>query len=131
MPVVVDTAHFLLERDPALRRVLLRRTDSKFPLQDIDAVFAPVEAAVVDVAGDWDVLVDLRRAPARVEAGFEAAMSAHMEPLLARFRRRALLVRSAVGVLQVSRVSGHMSAQDKDTAVFRDDEAAAVAFLAG
>lgn len=129
MSVLVDNEHFHIERDERLRRVTLRRTDSKFALADVDAVFAPVAAALAGVDGD-DLLLDMRRAPPRPEDGFEAAMNKHLAPLMVRFRRRAVLVRSAVGVLQVSRVSKRMGSTDDDTAVFQGDEAGALDWLA-
>jgi hypothetical protein len=130
MIVVVDTAHFHAERDERRRLIVLRRSDSRFAIADMGEVFAPVEAALADVDG-WQLLLDMRRAPARPEEGFEDAMQTHMGPLMARFARRAVLVRSAVGVLQVSRVSKKLGGSDDDIAVFRDDEAGALAWLTG
>ena len=129
MTIVVDTPDFLIERDDARRLIRLRRTESKFSLDKVDAIFAPVVAALAEFDG-WSLLLDMRRAPPRTDDAFEAAINVHLNPILVRFRRRAVLVRSAVGVLQVNRVSKKMGATDDDTAVFRDDEAAAEAFLA-
>lgn len=130
MSVLVDNAHFHIERDAARRLMRVRRTDSKFALADVDAVFAPVVAALADVDATWSLLLDMRRAPPRVEDGFEAAINRQLAPLMTRFRRRAILVRSAVGVLQVNRVSKMNGGGDDDTAIFRDDEPAAEAWLA-
>ena len=135
MPALVETADFVVERDDTrrivfVRRVFVRRTDSRFAQHEIAAVFAPVEAACAAFDGTWALLLDVRRAPARLEEGFDRALSVHFEPLMARFRRRAVVVRSAAGLLQVHRVSTHVVSQDRDTAVFKDD-VAAEAFLVG
>jgi hypothetical protein len=52
---------------------------------------------------DLALLIDARDAPARNDAEFEETFARARRPILAQFGRVAVLVRSAVGKLQVTR----------------------------
>ncbi|MEQ8453739.1 MAG: hypothetical protein RLO52_14190 [Sandaracinaceae bacterium] len=69
------------------------------------------------------VVVDLRSAPSRNDPAFEATVAPLRKRLFTDFARRAVLVRSAVGKLQVKR---HAAQDGIDVEVFHDlDEAVA------
>jgi hypothetical protein len=78
--------------------------------------------------GKLALLVDVREAPARNDNPFEAEISRAIETAAAIFKRRAALVKSAVGKLQVKRL-----AKDRGDANFPifSDESEAIAFLRG
>lgn len=93
---------------------VLRRADRIVQVARTDRAFASVEeldrahTEVVNILdalprAELSILVDLRLAPGRNEADVEAAMAPHRLRLFEGFARRAVLVRSAVGRLQVRR----------------------------
>ncbi|HEX3598039.1 MAG TPA: hypothetical protein VHU80_23175 [Polyangiaceae bacterium] len=73
------------------------------------------------------LLIDLRVAPPRNDEAFESEVTRVVNPLLSRFRAHAFLVRTAVGTLQVRRLSTSNGIPPNN--VF-SDEAAAMAYLA-
>ena len=75
----------------------------------------------------WGLIVDMRRAPARNDPGFEDAMKPLRAEVQRRFARVAVLLSSAVGVLQVERLR---TTEHADSLTTRD-EAEAVAFARG
>ena len=107
--------------------VQVTRTDRGFAsAEEIERAHTEMEAVLDALERERrSILVDLRRAPSRNDPEFEQAMVAHRQRMFARFRRRAVLVRSAVGGLQVrrhARQDGH-----GDLEVFTDLEAALTA----
>ncbi|MEM6294022.1 MAG: hypothetical protein AAGA54_22280 [Myxococcota bacterium] len=105
----------------------IRRTDKRS--DDMDAFlrsFDDIYAAVGEGRlAQTDLLIDLRRGLGRNDVEFEQRLAARRKELFMRFRRSALLVRTAVGQLQVRR---HMEADGVEPAVFLD-ETEAVAWL--
>jgi hypothetical protein len=75
----------------------------------------------------YRLLVDLRDGPLRTDRAFEARFEKFRVEMLRGYARTAILVRSAVGKLQVQR---HARADATPLQVF-DDERAAMEFLAG
>jgi hypothetical protein len=71
------------------------------------------------------LLADLRRAPPRNDPEFELAFREHVRPLFVGFARTAVLVRTAVGKLQVLRTTR----EDGNGVTTFDDEEAALAFF--
>jgi sulfite reductase (NADPH) flavoprotein alpha-component len=86
--------------------VLLRRTD-----QAVDSLEAlreendRVMAKMRPVHRHWGIVVDMRAAPSRNDPEFEAAMQPLRTKVSEGYLRVALLVNSASGVLQVSRIT--------------------------
>ena len=76
-------------------------------------------------SGTLAMLVDVRDAPPRNDAAFEAEVLESLRLLAAQFPKRATLVRTAVGKLQTQRLA---RAREDDVRVFTD-EAEARAFL--
>ena len=75
----------------------------------------------------YRLLVDLREGPFRTDRAFEERFEKFRAEMLRGYARTAILVRSAVGKLQVQR---HAREDATPLQVF-DDEGAALAFLAG
>jgi hypothetical protein len=73
------------------------------------------------------LLVDLRAAPPRTDDRLDAPLSRFRPRLMASFARTALVVRTAVGRLQVNR----LAKEDRTTTLVTQDEGEAVAYLMG
>ena len=131
MVPLVSTAYFTFAHDGARRLVCLARTAQRFELDDIEgalsAMIPALTAAGLEPAG-LRLLVDLRDGPARNDPAFEAKMNQLMQDFMMRFQKYAVLVRSAVGALQVTRLARPW-AEALEGSIFRD-EASALAFLA-
>ncbi len=103
---------------------------TKMGIADIPKLFADVSAVGAHIDRPrYGLLIDTRAAPMNNHDDFEGAMRAHIAAHTAGYRRRAVLVATAAGVLQVSR-TGRDLANDGGVAptIFRD-EAEAMAFL--
>jgi hypothetical protein len=74
------------------------------------------------------LLIDLRAAPARNDSAFEAEISRIVNLVVTAFRKHAFLVKTAVGSLQVRRMSAANGATPDATF---SSEAAALAYLSG
>jgi hypothetical protein len=123
---LLATRHFAIDLDRARR--LIRATRSGVPfesIEEIDLEVARLGAALDRMHGEWRLLVDLRAVPLRNDPAFEMAIQRLRRRLLAGAARAALLVRTAVGALQVTR---HVREDHGDAEVF-DDEARALAYL--
>lgn len=124
---VVTTVHFALDVDDDARVARITRTSTPLDAATVDAAFAPVTDALAKIDhASWSLLLDLRAAPLRHDPELETALSPRVTGLSRNFRRQALLVRTAVGVLQVNRVS--REAVGAAPSVFRD-EGEALAWL--
>ncbi|HEX4448853.1 MAG TPA: hypothetical protein VH044_19060 [Polyangiaceae bacterium] len=125
--VLFSDAHVTVTLDEA--RGFARYTRSRAPYATLDELrtshAAMVAALPVPVPAGIRLLVDLREAPPRNDEAFEA----EMRPLLAQFMQgfaaRAVLVKSAVGRLQVQRLARPYEARPQ---VF-DDEGKALQHL--
>ena len=107
MVPLLRTAHFTFAHDGARRLVCLARTAHRLEVDEIDGAFAGMLPALTAAGLDparLRLLVDVRDGPARNDPAFEAKMNVHMQALVGRFEKCAVLVRSAVGVLQVKRL---------------------------
>jgi hypothetical protein len=126
MRIVFSGAAFEVQHDEVLQVVVLRRSPARLTLPDVGPAFVGVHPVLARLAhGDTAILVDMRAAPLRNEEAYEQAMGEAIEQAVAGFRRKAILVRTAVGALQVSRTTRHV--WDDDTArpeVFRDESEA-------
>lgn len=126
---LAHTVHWVISRDERRRLVRLTRTSTPFTsLEDLERSMALVQAAMARVdRGRHGLLVDIREAPLRTDPSFEARFARHRTAMLAGYARVAVLVRSAVGKLQVAR----HARQDGMTVYVAEDEAAAIAYAAG
>lgn len=104
--------------------VLVRRTAAHFDsAEDVERGHAELVQVLDGLPREQlALLVDLRQAPARNDPEFERLMQAYRPRIFARFARRAVLVKTAVGRLHVqrhARSDGH-----SDLGVFTDEQAA-------
>lgn len=112
-------------------RRVIRYTRSSKPFASIDDALATFRA--VGLASRqldrsrYGLLSDVREAPGRNDPAFEAAVAKHRNDLFVGFAKRATLVRTASGALQVQRINREM--HWPDVHVFHD-EAEALAYLA-
>jgi hypothetical protein len=131
MMPLLTTPHWILEIDRDRAIVRVRRTAE--PIASLDAFrthIPAIRAALAGVDGArHGLLVDLRDGPMRSDPAFESAVRTLREEVFYGFARRATLVRTAVGRLQVTRVARESPAPAGSTAVFMD-EAEALAWLA-
>jgi hypothetical protein len=102
---LLTTEHLVIDEEPERRLVRMLRTDA--PL-DSPAVMQSLLAAIIKATRPLDkprlrVLVDLRRAPMRV-GKFDPQLRA-LQQTVREYARSAVVVRTAVGSLQVSRIS--------------------------
>jgi hypothetical protein len=128
--IVVQNEYLFLERDAASSLFRFARTKRPYPLT---AAFIESIQQVIDVfeqinRAQYKLLIDMREAPLRNHEGFESSAAPSLDRLFGGFAKTAILVRTAVGELQFSRLrrEGKMSALE--STVFRD-EAAALAYL--
>jgi hypothetical protein len=108
---------------------LVRYTRSAVPYPDLGAVersLTGVRALLLPVSGDLRLLIDVRLAPPRNDAGFEAQINGAIEGVWKRFGKVATLVRTAVGKLQTARLAHARGVEDAH--VF-GDEGEALAYL--
>jgi len=125
--VLLDNAYFRVTDGDPPGVVRLVRTAAPFTSNEALRLAAlEVEQVLPSVAKDSGLLVDARDAPARNDAAFEEQFARSRRPILAHFARVAVLVRSSVGKLQVTRYGREDGATSQ--LVF-DDEASAIAHL--
>jgi hypothetical protein len=109
---------------------LLRYARTRTPFPTIDRMLAHY-TELIRIAGTIDteklsLLFDVRAAPPRNDKAFETEVAKIVNTLLGGFRAHAFLVRTAVGNLQVRRLSATNGAPPSH--VFTD-EASALAYL--
>jgi hypothetical protein len=122
------SSHWTLDEDPDEQVVALRRTSTPFAsVDEIASANGDIVARIRAEHRRWGVVVDMRRAPRRNDPAFEAAMRGLREAVEGSFARTAVLLQTAVGVLQVTRLT-----REDGTATFAtQDEAAAFRFARG
>lgn len=128
MAVLHESKYARLEVDEARRIVRYIRSAEPFAnVEDATRLFREIVTANAGLdRKNLGLLSDMRLAPGRNDEAFESVVSAFRHELFGGFRRRAALVRTVVGKLQVKRLNG---TTDTTLDVF-DDEASALAFLA-
>jgi hypothetical protein len=105
---MADPIYFRVEPHEIAKRKLVRviRTTTPMPERsaEVRAAFASLLPRLTPYFGGR-ALLDLRLGPGRNDPEFEAATKALRVEILRRFERVAIVVRSAVGVLHVKRLS--------------------------
>ncbi len=127
MKVLYASRFARLELDATGRLVRYTRSAEPFASLD-DAMNEFREIGGVDAGlprSELSLLTDIRLVPGRNDDAFETAVASRRNELFGGFRKRATLVRTLVGKLQVQRLN---RASILATEVF-DDEDAAVAYL--
>jgi hypothetical protein len=126
--VLYQDAYVTITIDPGAGLVRYERSDVPYAAAtDIERSYAAVGAAVTRLLPGMKLLIDVRRAPPRNDAMYEAKVNEVFESFARRFVRHATLVRTAAGKLQTKRLA---QARGTEARVF-DDEAAALAYLGG
>ena len=127
MTVLYESKFARLELDEASRIVRYIRSAEPFgSVDDASRMFREIVTASMDVdRREVALLSDVRLAVGRNDDAFESAVAALRNELFGGFRRRAVLVRTVVGKLQVRRLNGAGST----TVDAFDDEPSALAFL--
>jgi hypothetical protein len=123
-------AHVRITVDEATRIVHYVRSDVPYPsLETLREIHEAVKHEFEQLpAGKLALLVDVRAAHPRNDAAFESETQRALGTIMGRFVARASIVKSAVGRLQVTRLS--KSRGDDQMAVFTS-EPEALAFLHG
>ncbi len=123
MRTVFSGAAFEVMHDPVLQVVVVRRSQMRLLLPDIAPAFVGVHGAIARVdRANSSILLDMREAPMRNEEQYELAMGDAIGHVVAGFRRKAILVRTAVGALQVSRTTRSVwNDDDARPELFRDE----------
>ncbi|HEY1690940.1 MAG TPA: hypothetical protein VGG39_02190 [Polyangiaceae bacterium] len=94
-------------------------------MADLEGSYAKVQEVVERMAPGLKLLIDVRQAPPRNDAAFEAKVNGVLDAFTARFARHATLVRTAVGKLQTARLAHERGAVPHAFG----DEAEALAYL--
>jgi hypothetical protein len=124
--VLYEDEWVTLSFDRTTGLVRYTRSDVPYPsLDELQRSYAGLRAAAPGVAHGMKLLLDLRLAPPRNDAAFEAHVNAALEGFVSRSTKMATLVRTAVGKLQTARLA---HARGMEHNVF-DDERAALDYL--
>jgi sulfite reductase alpha subunit-like flavoprotein len=102
---LIATEHYILEEDETHRVAVLRRTP--VPFKSIEEIVESNDRVLEQLRpyhAGYGVIVDMRQAPQRNDPSFENAMSRLRNRVTEVFARVAVLLDSAVGVLQVDRL---------------------------
>jgi hypothetical protein len=125
---VLASAHWVMEEDTDARLVWLRRTAAPFQSPDeVTSANAQIVQRLHPHHQHWGVIVDMRRARSRNDAAFEQAMLGLRSAVESSFARTAVLLGTAVGMLQVNR----LTREDGATSFATMSEAAAERFARG
>lgn len=125
---LIVSAHWLMEEEREGRLVWLRRMAMPFgSVEEIINANQQVLSRIRPEHREWGVVVDMRHAPPRNDPAFEAAMRGLRDAVEVRFARTAVLLETAVGLLQVTR----LTREDGAATFATQSEAAAVRFARG
>lgn len=107
MVEVLHSQYFVVSISREERLVRVVRSSQPFAtIQTVTAAWLEVDAAVARLERKgFSLLVDMRSGPARNDPEFERAIQAIVPQVRLGYQRIGVLVRSAVGRMQVSRVA--------------------------
>lgn len=125
--LLVDSPYFRISFDPTRRLVVaVRSSEGIDDLADLEPAFERIITALDGLGrADKRLFLDIRAARGRNDEPFEAAMKRLRPRIFGGFERVAILVRSAVGLLQIQR---HLR-EDGINALVDTDEAKLMAAL--
>jgi hypothetical protein len=125
---LITSAHWLMEEDRLNKVVFLRRMALPFgSMEELTSANQQVVRQIRPEHREWGIVVDMRQAPPRNDPSFESAMRGLRDAVEVRFARTAVLLETAVGLLQVTR----LTREDGATTFATQSEAAAVRFARG
>lgn len=121
--------HWVIEGGIREQILIVRRTANSYTsVNDVRAAFDPIRRIVETLdRANTSVLVDMRLAPPRDDPEFERAAGDQPKLLSRDFKRSAVLIRTAIGLLHVQR---HMQRLGLPMKVF-NDELLALDYLRG
>lgn len=125
MRVLFETEHVRVEHDPARHLLIIRRTAVRIPDDGGTVVLEKLRLALLGVdRSHTSLLVDMRAPTIRNDDTMDRVVSAFQE-IVRGFRKSAVLVRTATGMLQINRTSRE---GNSDARGFSDEQEA-LAFL--
>jgi hypothetical protein len=127
--MLLENEYVTVALDRARGHVVITRLGRQFesPAHLTRVMAAAFKAAMASAGPGGLLLMDLRQGPGRNEPEYERAINALVAEHLVTIKRIAVLVRSAVGKLQVQRLRRRVS---ETTSVFMEEEDA-LEFLQG
>jgi hypothetical protein len=122
--VLIRNEYVLVTLDRAEGVVRYERTEATWPtIAVLQRVHEETLGAIRGLPrGTHAMLFDLRRAPPRNDAEFEAAIERYVNGMTGHFAQYAILVKTAAGALQVKRME--RDTRRRDARVFHDEKAA-------
>src|SRR5215204_1314605 len=112
MPIAVSnelarTRHNIVRYWDAEKLVVLTRLPLPYvDFAEMEQQFLELQRAIATIARRHSVLlIDLRSGPARNDPAFEEKVAHHRQKLLRAFKKTAIIVQSAAGVLQLKRIA--------------------------
>lgn len=121
-----ESPWFVVDHNPADRVYRVARSNKPFAdLAEVERGYGGFELVLTTVPPGSRLLFDSRDAVPRNDAEFEAALIPIRDRAFARFAKVAILVKTAVGRLQVQRMNQGLP----DTVAVFDDEDRAFDFL--
>ena len=125
---LIASAHWVMEEDQEQKVVLLRRLALPFAsLGELSSANQEVVQLIRPEHRTWGIVVDMRQARSRNDPSFESAMRGLRDAVEARFARTAVLLGTAVGLLQVTR----LAREDGATSLATQSETEALRFARG
>ncbi len=117
------STHWVVEGGIREQLLLVRRTANAYTsVNEVRSAFDPVRRIVETLdRANTSVLVDMRLAPPRDDPEFEHAAGDQPKLLSRGFKRSAVLIRTAIGLLHVQR---HMQRLGLPMKVFNDEQQA-------
>jgi hypothetical protein len=114
--------------DTDSRVVRFVRNDKRYPsMEVVRAEHVALASAIAHIVPkEHALLIDVRVAPPRNDEAFEAEITRLVTSLVNKFKKHAFLVQTAVGTLQVRRLS---AVQGSPAAATFSDEGAALTYL--
>ncbi|RYG75704.1 hypothetical protein EON77_10840, partial [bacterium] len=107
MSELLRTPHMVFTRDT--KRQLIRVVRTPVPIAsagDYDRIVAALDRALPErERADLLLLADFRQVPMNNDPEFEKLMTRYLDTLFGAFQRRAVLVKTAVGMLHVGRTT--------------------------
>lgn len=124
---LLSNDHFIVSVDAEAGFVKVVRLEAAFstPAEAARLAEAAFVAAEPSSRKGRGLLFDVRRAPARNDPEFERAMAPVLSKAMSRFPRIALIVRTAVGKLQIKRFGRELGGNGEAEVFFTEEEARA------
>ncbi|RYG66193.1 hypothetical protein EON77_17695 [bacterium] len=129
MTELLRTPHMVFTRDARLHVVRVTRTTLPITCaEDYEKILLSLHVVLPESErARYALLAEVREVPMNNDPGFEKLMSRYLDRLFGAFARRAVLVKTAVGMLHVGRTSRETGL--RATQVFTN-EREAMAYLA-